>query len=234
MKTIAIIPAAGFGVRMKAGIPKQFLKLDGKPVLAVTLEKFNSCPLVDGIILVVPADDIDFCISEIVKKYTLSKVLKVTAGGKRRQDSVRAGIEAIEGGCDCVLIHDGVRPFVRTETIRNSIEAMKDEKAVITAVPAKDTVKKVNEQGYVAETYDRRLLWLVQTPQVFRYDDILSAHRKAESEAWDEVTDDAMLIEKMGIPIKIVPGSEGNIKITTPHDLEYAEYLLGKETQVNG
>ena len=228
MKTIAIIPAAGFGVRMKAHIPKQFLKLDGKPILAVTLGKMNGCPLVDGIILVVPKDDINFCISEIVQKYHINKALKVTAGGKRRQDSVRAGIEAIEGKYDCVLIHDGVRPFVKSETIKNSIEAMKVERAVITAVPAKDTVKKVSEEGYVVKTYDRKLLWLVQTPQVFRYDDILDAHRRAYTEAWDEVTDDAMLMEKLGIPVKIIPGSEENIKVTTPHDLEYAEFLLSR------
>ena len=197
MRTIAIIPAAGFGARMKAEIPKQFLKLDGKPILAVTLEKFNRCPLVDGIILVVPAEEVDFCNREIVEKYNLSKVLKVTAGGKRRQDSVRAGIEAIESGCDCVLIHDGVRPFVSLEIIESAIEAIKGERAVITAVPAKDTVKRVNEEGYVAKTYERRLLWLIQTPQVFRYEDILNAHiTHAEQEGWDEVTDDAMLMEK--------------------------------------
>lgn len=229
MRTIAIIPAAGFGIRMKVEIPKQFLKLDGKPILAMTLEKFNGCSLIDGIILVVPADDVDFCVSEIVEKYCFNKVLKVTAGGKRRQDSVRSGIKAIEGGCDCVLIHDGVRPFVTIETIKNSIEAIKDERAVITAVPAKDTVKKAGKEGYVAKTYERRLLWLIQTPQAFRYDDILNAHKKAEAEAWDEVTDDAMLMEKLGIPVKIIEGSEDNIKVTTPHDLEYAEFLLGKK-----
>ena len=228
MRTIAIIPAAGFGVRMKAEIPKQFLKLDGKPILAVTLEKFNNCSLVDGIILVVPADDTEFCISEVVEKYRLNKVSKVTAGGKRRQDSVRAGIKAIEGDCDCVLIHDGVRPFVSIETINNSIDAIKDERAVITAVPAKDTVKKVGNEGYVFKTYDRKLLWLVQTPQIFRYDDIYNAHMKAEAEGWDEVTDDAMLMEKLGISVKVIQGSEDNIKVTTPHDLEYAEFLLRK------
>ncbi|MGD9161124.1 MAG: 2-C-methyl-D-erythritol 4-phosphate cytidylyltransferase [Desulfobacteraceae bacterium] len=228
MRTIAIIPAAGFGVRMKSDIPKQFLTLDGKPILAVTLEKFNSCSLIDGIILVVPADDVGFCTSEIVEKYNLNKVLKVTPGGKRRQDSVRAGIDAIDGECDCVLIHDGVRPFVNPDTIKSSIEAIKDERAVITAVPVKDTVKQVGEDGYVSKTYERRLLWLVQTPQVFRYDDIRNAHKKADTEAWDEVTDDAMLMEKLGIPVKVVQGSEENIKVTTRHDLEYAEFLLRK------
>jgi len=229
MKTIAIIPAAGFGVRMKAKIPKQFLELDGKPILAITLDKFHNCSLIDGIILVVPADDVEFCISDIVKKYGFTKVINVTAGGKRRQDSVREGISVIEGKCDCVVIHDGVRPFVSPEVIKNSIEAIKNERAVVAAVQVKDTVKKVGEGGYVTKTYDRKFLWQIQTPQAFRYDDIFNAHMKAEAKAWDEVTDDAMLMEKLGIPVKIIQGSEENIKVTTPHDLEYAEFLIGKK-----
>lgn len=228
MKTIAIIPAAGFGVRMNAKIPKQFLELDGKPILAVTLEKFNRCSLVDGIIIVVPADDVEFCIKEIVEKFGIDKAVKVTAGGKRRQDSVRAGIKAIEGRCDYVLVHDGVRPFIKIGTIEDTIGALKNERAVITAIPAKDTVKRVEGEGYVAKTYERKLLWLVQTPQAFRYDDIYNAHMKAEAEKWDEVTDDAVLMEKLGIPVKVVLGSEENIKVTTPHDLEYAGFLLQK------
>ncbi len=233
MRTIAIIPAAGFGVRMKTKTPKQFLKLGGgRPVLAVTLEEFNACPLVDGIILAVPHDDVDYCNREIVEQYGLSKVIRVIAGGSRRQDSVRAGILAIDGGCDNVLIHDGVRPFVRAQTINNAIMALKDERAVITAVPAKDTVKEVDEKGYVAKTCDRKLLWLVQTPQIFRYDDIYNAHMRAEAEGWGEVTDDAMLMEKLGIPVKVIEGSEENIKVTTPNDLEYAEFLLRRKSAV--
>jgi 2-C-methyl-D-erythritol 4-phosphate cytidylyltransferase len=227
MKTIAIIPAAGFGVRMKADVPKQFLKLEGKPILAVTLEKFNECDLIDGIILVVPADDLKYCTGEIVKKYNLSKVLKITAGGARRQDSVRAGLKAIEAPCDNVLIHDGVRPFVSMELIAASVKALKKERAVITALPAKDTIKKVSEEGYVLETYERSSLGLVQTPQAFRYEDIYNAHIKAEKEGWKEATDDALLMEKVGIPVRVIPGAEENIKITTPHDLKYAGFLLG-------
>ncbi len=228
MKTIAIIPAAGFGVRMKTDVPKQFLKLEEKPILAVTLEKFNECALIDGIILVVPTDDRKYCTEEIVKKYNLKKVLKVIPGGARRQDSVRAGIKAIESECDNVLIHDGVRPFVSQELITASISAVKKDHAVITALPAKDTVKKVSEEGYVLKTYERSSLGLVQTPQVFRYDDIYNAHIKAEKENWEEATDDALLMEKMGIPVRVIMGEEKNIKITTPHDLEYAGFLLEK------
>lgn len=228
MITIAIIPAAGFGVRMNTKIPKQFLKLDGKPILALTLEKFNSCSLIDGIILVVPADDVDFCKLEIVTKYNLHNVLKVIAGGERRQDSVRAGIDAIDTKCDAVIMHDGVRPFVTTDIITKSIEALKSERAVITAIPAKDTVKRVSEEGYVLNTYERKLIWQVQTPQAFRYDEIRNAHMRAHAEGWDDITDDAMLMERLGIPVKVMRGSEENIKITTPYDMEYAQFLLSK------
>lgn len=228
MKTIAIIPAAGFGLRMSAKVPKQYLKLQNRPILAMTVEKFNRCDLIDGIILVVPAGDVDLCKKDIVEKYNLEKVKAIVPGGERRQDSVRAGIEATDGKYDAVLIHDGVRPFVSQKTIIQSVNALKENRAIITAVPAKDTVKKIGEGGYVLKTYDRRHLCLVQTPQVFRYKDIFNAHMKALKEGWDEVTDDALLMEKMNIPVKIIPGSEKNIKITTPSDLEYAEFLLNK------
>lgn len=230
MKTIAIIPAAGFGLRMSADIPKQYLKLQNRPILAITADKFDRCDLIDGIILVVPAGDVDFCKKNIVEKYGLKKVIEVIAGGERRQDSVRAGIEATNGKYDAVLIHDGVRPLVNQKTIVRAINALKKNRAIITAVPAKDTIKKIGEGGYVLKTYDRMHLCLVQTPQVFRYKDIFNAHIKALKEGWNEVTDDALLMEKMNIPVKIIPGSEENIKITTPFDLEYAEFLLSKKS----
>lgn len=229
MKTIAIIPAAGFGIRMSSDIPKQYLKLNDRPILSITVKKFNECALINEIILVVPPMDVDFCKKEIVEKFGFNKVIKVIPGGSRRQDSVRAGIEAIEGECDSVLIHDGVRPFVKSETIEKTVKLIPENRAVITALPAKDTVKKVGEGGFVLKTYDRRLLWLVQTPQAFLYEDIYNAHMKALMEGWDELTDDALLMEKMGIPVRVIPGDEENIKITTPHDLEYAEFLLNRK-----
>ncbi len=151
-KTVAIIPAAGFGVRMGSAGPKQYLELAGRPILAVTLDKFNSCPLIDSITLVVPLETIEFCKKDIVEKYNLHKVDRIIAGGKRRQDSVRMGIEASNKGFDIAVIHDGVRPFVTTDLIERAIDSMKKERAVITAVPAKDTVKKVNEKGLVLKT----------------------------------------------------------------------------------
>lgn len=229
IKTVAIIPAAGFGLRMRTDGPKQYLELDGSPVLALTLDKFNSCPLIDCIILVVPSEDIEFCQKDVVEKYNFNKVYKVIAGGERRQDSVRLGVEASNGEFEIVVIHDGVRPFVQTDLIEKSVKAMENNRAVITAMPAKDTAKKVGEGGLVLKTYERKLLWLVQTPQVFRYKDIWKAHQKAVMEGWDEVTDDALLLEKMGIPVKVIMGSEMNIKITTPYDMELARFLISRE-----
>jgi len=230
-KTVAVIPAAGAGLRMGGGTAKQFLEMDGKPILALTLEKFQNCQAIDGIILVAPPDDLESCKRTIIDRYGLTKVFKVIAGGDRRQDSVRLGIEASGGEYGLIVIHDGVRPFIETDLIELAIVAAMKDRAVITALPAKDTVKKVGESGFVLETYERKSLWLVQTPQVFRYEDIIAAHRRALLEQWDDVTDDASLIEKMGIPVKVILGSEYNIKVTTPQDMELARYLLARSNK---
>jgi 2-C-methyl-D-erythritol 4-phosphate cytidylyltransferase len=228
IKTVAVILGAGAGLRMGGGTAKQFLEVDGKPILALTLEKFQTCPLIDSITLVVPLAEINSCKSEIVERFNFDKVENIVLGGERRQDSVRFGLEASNGEYELVVIHDGVRPFIDMELIDRSIAAAKIHRAVIAALPAKETVKKVDQSGFVIKTYERKDVWLVQTPQVFRYKDIMSAHEKAVSEAWDDFTDDASLIEKMGIPVKVILGSEYNIKITTPQDMELARYLLAR------
>ena len=225
-RVVAVIPAAGLGIRMEGSQAKQFLKIHGKPILALTLEKFQSCPDIHKVIAVVPSKQVDFCREEVVEKYKLTKVVKIIAGGRRRQESVRLGIKASEGLHDIVLIHDGVRPFIEPALISRVIAASRKHRAVITAIPARDTVKEVDETGLVVKTYDRNWIWLVQTPQVFRFKDILKAHERALEEGWEEGTDDAFLMEKMGIPVKVVEGSEHNIKITTPLDLELAKFLL--------
>jgi 2-C-methyl-D-erythritol 4-phosphate cytidylyltransferase len=231
IKTVAVIPAAGAGLRMGGGTAKQFLEVDGRPILALTLEKFQNCQAIDGIILVSPPDDLESCKRTIIDKYGLTKVFKVIAGGDRRQDSVRLGIEASGGEYGLIVIHDGVRPFIETDLIELAIVAAMKDRAVITALPAKDTVKKVGESDFVLETYERKSLWLVQTPQVFRYEDIIAAHHRALMERWEDVTDDASLIEKMGIPVKVIPGSEYNIKVTTPQDMELARYLSARSNK---
>ncbi len=225
VKTVAIIPAAGSGIRMESKRAKQFLSLDGKPILALALEPFQEST-VDAVILVVPLDDVEYCKKEIVERFGFTKVKKIVPGGKRRQDSVRLGLEATEGKYDLVLIHDGVRPLIEKELIERVIEKAMTNRAVITALPAKETVKEVNDLRDVVKTYDRERVWMVQTPQAFRYQDILKAHQKALKEGWKEATDDALLVEKSGVTVKVVEGSEKNIKVTTPHDLELARLLL--------
>jgi 2-C-methyl-D-erythritol 4-phosphate cytidylyltransferase len=213
---------------MQANRPKQFLDLDGRPVVVRTLERFQACPVIDSIILITSEQDVEYARKEIVESYGFTKVEKVVPGGKRRQDSVRLGLEALDGHEGLALIHDGVRPLVPDDLIVRVIDAAKENRAVITALPAKETVKEVDENTMVVKTYDRQKVWLVQTPQVFRYEDILSAHQRAVRENWEEVTDDALLMEKVGIPVKVIEGSEENIKVTTPRDMELARYLLKK------
>ncbi len=233
VKTVAIIPAAGSGVRMGSGRAKQFLDIEGKPLLVATLRPFELSRSIDAVIVVVPSSDLDYCRKEIVEAFKFDKVQKIVAGGKRRQDSVRLGLEAAEQNYDLALIHDGVRPVLSENFIERIIEAANSHGAAISALPAKDTVKEVDNNEKVVMTYDRSLVWLVQTPQVFRYKDILAAHQKAFQEGWEEATDDSALMEKLGIPVKVVEGSEQNIKVTTPNDLELAKFFLELKRQTN-
>jgi 2-C-methyl-D-erythritol 4-phosphate cytidylyltransferase len=211
---------------METNRPKQFLDLEGRPVLVRTLEVFQACPLIDSIILIIPEQDVKLTRREIVEPYGLTKVKKIVPGGERRQDSVRLGLEAWEWHDGFVLIHDGVRPLVPSDLIVRVIDAAKENRAVITALPAKETVKEIDENALVMKTYDRKKVWLVQTPQVFQYNDILMAHQRAVQENWEEVTDDALLLERVGIPVKVIEGSEENIKVTTPRDMELARFIV--------
>ena len=228
-KTVAIVPAAGAGVRMGGDCAKQYLHLHDRPILVITLLALQNCNMLDAIVLVVPPKDVSYCEREIVQKYAVGKVEKVVAGGELRQDSVRKGLEATNGRYDLVLIHDGVRPMVTVSLMEAVIEKALKERAAIAALPAKETVKTVNQTGHVTATYDRKKVWMVQTPQVFYYDDILKAHLKAVANGMREATDDAFLVENLGIPVSVVTGSERNIKVTTPHDLALAQFLLELE-----
>jgi len=225
LTTVAVIPAAGLGLRMQSGRAKQFLSLNRRPVLAVTLSVLQGCRHIDEMVLVAPPKDVAYCREHIVEEYGLYKVAAVVSGGDRRQDSVRLGIEATQGRHDLVLIHDGVRPLIDEGLLSRVIEAAQTQRAVIAALPAKETVKEVDAANEVVRTYDRGRVWLVQTPQAFHYHDILKAHHLAAVQGW-EATDDAFLMEKLGIPVFVVEGSERNIKVTTPHDLELARFLL--------
>lgn len=229
-QVIAVIPAAGSGARMGLSRAKQFVDLCGKPVLAVTLSHFQECDLVDKTVVVIPHDDVDYCLKEIVDRYGLTKVFKVIAGGESRQDSVRRGVEAVANCCRWVLIHDGVRPLVTRGLLARVIKAARRFRAVITGLPIKETVKEVDSQGRVLRSIDRRRLWLIQTPQIFRWEDINLAHQQALIHGWEEAPDDAFLIEKMEIPVKIIQGEEQNIKVTTPQDLELARFIISRQS----
>lgn len=223
MKVSAIIPAAGQGTRMGAHVPKQFLLLKGKPILHYTLLAFERAATVDSVILVVPESDLDSTRAEWLKKREI--VRQVIAGGEKRQDSVYNGFMALEEDTDIVIVHDGVRPFVSEEMLDESVAAAKRYGAAITAVPVSDTVKKVDAEGLVSHTVDRNGLWRVQTPQTFQYALLRQAFEKAIEDSYYG-TDEGSLIEYLGEPVKIIAGSELNIKITRKEDLILGEGIL--------
>ena len=222
MKVSAIIPAAGLGVRMGSNVPKQFLLLDGKPILHHALSVLNQCSIVDEIVLVVSEKEITKARQEFQGSHP--KVTKVIAGGKERQDSVGNGLQSLDSETDIVVIHDGVRPFVSPDLIRETIEAARDFGSAITAIPVSDTIKKVNEEGQVERTVDRGGLWRVQTPQAFQVSLLKEAFEKARADNFYG-TDESSLIEHLGKEVKVIPGSEFNIKITRSEDLVLGETI---------
>lgn len=227
----AVIPSAGAGIRMGAGRPKQFLSLRGKPVLGLTLEAFERCGAVGTVILVAPAEDLDYCARDIVVRYGLSKVKRIVSGGARRQDSVRLGLEACPPDCHIVVVHDGVRPLVRPGLIERVVAEALDYGAAVAALPVKETLKEALETGFIGKTLDRRRLRMIQTPQAFRFRELVKAHRTAHEQGWDEMSDDALMLERLGLPVRLVEGAEDNIKVTTPNDLEVAGFLLERRRE---
>ncbi|MFD2703713.1 2-C-methyl-D-erythritol 4-phosphate cytidylyltransferase [Paenibacillus shunpengii] len=217
----AVIVAAGKGTRMGYAESKQFLLLQDKPIFIHTLEVFSRVSRIKEMIVVTGAADVKRC-EEWIHKFGLEAQVRVTAGGSERQDSVYAGLKQLTS--DYVLVHDGVRPFVTPELIENCMEAAMEHGAAVLAVPVKDTIKQVNEEGIIMSTPDRRSLWSIQTPQAFRLSALLEAHERAMQEAFLG-TDDAMLIERLGKQVKVVEGRYTNIKITTPDDLDYAVFM---------
>jgi 2-C-methyl-D-erythritol 4-phosphate cytidylyltransferase len=200
------------------GIDKVLAPLGGRPVIAHVLAAFDGCPSVEQIVLVVNQKSLEAC-----RKLAagLSTPIDICIGGKRRQDSVAAGLKNLNK-CDWVVIHDGARPLVTKELIEAGLKAAKDTGAAIAAVPVTDTIKVAGNDGIVLGTPPRQNLWAVQTPQVFRFDIISKAYQKAEG----EVTDDASLVEKAGYKVKLYMGSYDNIKITTQGDLLVAETII--------
>lgn len=223
----AIVLAAGKGNRMQSDIPKQYLDLFGKPVLYYSLKCLEDSP-VDDIILVVREEDIPYCREDIVGRYQFHKVKTVIAGGSERYWSVKNGLEAA-AGADFVMIHDAARPCITEEIVKNSIEEVTRSGACTVGMPAKDTIKVVDEQGLSVDTPPRDQLWQVQTPQSFCYEDLLAAYQKMEQTGDKDITDDTMIIERyLGKKTRMIEGSYYNIKITTPEDLLLAEIFLKK------
>lgn len=230
---LALIVAAGKGKRMGNERGKQFLPLLDKPVLAHTLISFEQAVSVDAVIVITTEENLNKCRS-VIDKFNISKVSKVVVGGKERQDSVYQGLvtaREIEG-VDVVMVHDGARPLVEPELINRVAGGIADFDGAIAGIPAKDTIKLVKD-GLIVETLDRMQTWQIQTPQAFYFETLLRAHEKAKSEGFYG-TDDSVLVERIGGKIKVVLGSEENIKITTPADLIIAEAILRSRVLASG
>lgn len=218
----AIILAGGRGKRMGKNISKQYILVNGKPILYYTIKRFLECENVDNIVLVLPKDEIDYCKKEVLNKYSL-KVDKIVEGGEERQDSVYNALESLED-TDIVLIHDGARPFVSKKIIDEGIANAIKYKAAAPGVMPKDTIKVKDEESLSKETLNRTELVAVQTPQVFNFKLIKECHEKIKEEKI-AATDDTMVVEYYGHKVFLYEGDYTNIKITTPEDLIIAEYL---------
>ncbi len=227
MRTLAIVLAGGAGKRMGSSTSKQFLLLDNRPILVHTLQIFQECRSVDGIYLVVNHRDLPIIQEEILETYHFSKIMKLVIGGRLRQDSVWNGLEAIDGSCDVVVVHDAARPFVSPAFVEKSIFLMEMFDAVVPAIPARDTIKVISKEGFVLKTLERDALWHIQTPQTFKYDLIAKAYREGMAKKLCAY-DDSTFIEHLGKKVKVVEGSPYNIKITTPEDLLIARGILAQ------
>jgi len=220
----AIIAAAGSGTRMASDRPKQFLQLAGTPVIFHTLRVFEQCDSVHEVIVVLPAAESAGFLSQ-AGKLGLRKIARVVPGGATRADSVKRGLMAVRSAtAEIVAVHDGVRPFVTVEEVESTIAAAQSDGAAILVAPVTDTIKQVVD-GHVVETFDRNRVRRALTPQCFRYDILRRAYEHTDVTD-PSITDESVLVEKLGFPVSIVEGSPRNIKITTAEDLAIAEALL--------
>ena len=226
MRVTAIVPAAGAGDRMQHKLKKPYISLLGQPILVHTLRVLSGVPAIHEIIVTVYPGEESFCEKEIIQALQAGTSITVVAGGRQRQDSVRNALAHVSESSDMVLIHDGARPLITRALINNAIRAMRGEKAATLAVPVKDTIAMVaKDDMIIARTLPRDSLYIIQTPQIFTKKIILEAHRKAFAEGF-QGTDDASLVEHLGLPVAVIMGSYENIKITTQEDLLLAEALM--------
>lgn len=224
-KVVALVPAAGRGLRMGTNTPKQFLGLGGVPLLVHSLRVFETSQVVTEVILAVPTREREYCRDEIVARFQFSKVRRIVAGGTQRQDSVRHALAEVDPDADLVLVHDAVRPFLTEEMIARVTDAADRHGGAIIAIPSRDTLKQVGADRVIERTIDRAPLWQAQTPQAFRRSILQKAHDHAMINGYVG-TDDADLVERIGMPVVVVEGSGDNIKITRPEDLIIGEAIL--------
>ena len=231
MKTVAIVLAAGSGSRMNADVKKQFLELSGKPILYYSLNAFQNS-FIDDIILVTSKEDIEYCKNEIVKKYDFNKVRCIVEGGRERYHSVMHGLKMIQS-CDFVYVHDAARPLIDEEMLERLQAGVEDYGSAVAAVETKDTIKIVDNENFVISTPSRNTVWIIQTPQVFRFTTITEAYERLRMRLQNisaediHITDDAMVVENFtNSKVKLIRGSYKNIKITTPEDMLIAERFL--------
>lgn len=230
-RIVVIIPAAGSSSRMGSGTAaKQFTLLSGVPLLVHTLRRFEEAPCVDEVIVVSSADGLETT-RHLIGRYGCRKVNRVVVGGRERQDSVSAGLQEATNA-DIVMVHDAARPFVHPNQIEEVASVCRRTGAAILGVVARDTVKEATPEALVVRTLDRQRIWLIQTPQAFKYDLLFRAHEAARTDGFVG-TDDAALVERLGIPVCLVEGSQDNIKITVPEDWKLAESILRHHPEWN-
>lgn len=230
----AIVLSAGQGKRMGTAVQKQYIELEGKPIVAHTLEVFQRSEVIDEILLVVGKGQEEYCRKDIIEKYHLDKVKKIIEGGAERYHSVYCGLKEVRKD-GYVFIHDGARPFVTEENLRKSYEAVCEYPACVIGMPVKDTIKIADKEGFSNETPERDKVWQIQTPQVFEVKLIRDAYETLLQSGKTKVTDDAMVVETvLGMKVRLVEGSYENIKITTPEDLEIAEVFLKRRKHETG
>lgn len=230
--TSAIIPASGLGKRLSVPGGKSFVHIAGQPMLAHTLRAFQDCGAVDEIVLVVQHERAPDA-HALIHDFGLTKVAAVVAGGENRQDSVRNGLALVSPGCDIVAVHDGARPLVTSEVISATVDAARTHGAAIAAVPVVDTIKSSVDGSLIIGTLDRDELYAVQTPQTFQRAIIEEAFESAYADGWSG-TDDASMVERLGIPVRLVWGSYENIKVTTAVDLVAAEAIMNQRVSGYG
>jgi len=225
----AIVLSAGQGKRMGASVQKQYIELEGKPVIYYTIKAFQDSEIIDDIVLVVGHGQISYVKEEIVDFYGFDKVRTIVEGGRERYDSVWAGLQTVEDEDGYVFIHDGARLFVNDDILRRGYDTVDEFKACVAGMPSKDTVKIVDDNTFASETPNRKYVWSVQTPQIFAASLIKEAYAKIMQGDCTGVTDDAMVVERMmNVQVKLFEGSYENIKITTPEDLDIAKVFLKK------